>query len=61
MELFGCGKLPRAKILGNWLRCVGRSDQGIQGLGDIDRTILTTALYKRKRITLDIFATVIDP
>ena len=49
-----------AKTLGNWLRQVGRSAQGMQGLVNINKTILAAALYKRKQITLDIDATVIE-
>ena len=60
MELLGCGQLPGAKTLGNWLRRVGRSAQGMQGLVNINKTILAAALYKRKQITLDIDATVIE-
>ena len=60
MQQLGCGQLPGAKTLGNWLRRVGRSDQGMQGLVNINKKILTTALYKRKKITLDIDATVIE-
>ena len=43
-----------------WLRRVGRSAQGMQGLVNINKTILAAALYKRKQITLDIDATVIE-
>ena len=60
MQLLGCGQLPGAKTLGNWLRRVGRSAQGLQELVNINKTILATALYKRKKITLDIDATVIE-
>ena len=60
MQLLGCGQLLGAKTLGNWLRRVGRSDQGIQGLVNINKTILAAALYKRKTITLDIDATLIE-
>ena len=60
MELLGCGQLPAAKTLGNWLRRVGRSAQGMQGLVNINKTILAAGLYKRKQITLDIDATVIE-
>ena len=60
MQLLGCGQLPGAKTLGNWVRRVGRSDQGMQGLVNINKTILAAALYKRKKITLDIDATVIE-
>ena len=60
MELLGCGQLPGAKTLGNWRRRVGRSAQGMQGLVNINKTILAAALYKRKQITLDIDATVIE-
>ena len=60
MELLGCGQLPGAKTLGNWLRRIGRSDRGMQGLVNINKLILATTLYKRKQITLDIDATVIE-
>ena len=53
-------QLPGAKTLGNWLRRVGRSDQGMQGLVNINKSIPAAALYKRKKITLDIDATVIE-
>ena len=54
MQLLGCGQLPGARTLGNWLRRVGRSDQGMQGLVNSNKTILAAALHKRKKITLDI-------
>ena len=57
MQLLGCGQLPGARTLGNWLR---RNAQGMQGLVNINKKILATALYKRKQITLDIDATVIE-
>ena len=60
MQLLGCGQLPGAKTLGNWLRRVGRSAQGLQELVNINKSILAAALYKRKKITLDIDATVIE-
>ena len=60
MELLGCGQLPGAKTLGNWLRRVGRSAHGMQGLVNINKTILAAALNKRKQVTLDIDATVIE-
>ena len=60
MELLGCGQLPAAKTLGNWLRRVGRSAQGMQGLVNINKKIPEAALKKRKQITLDIDATVIE-
>ena len=60
MELLGCGQLPGAKTLGNWLRRIGRSAQGMRGLVNINKKILAKALYKRKQITLDIDATVIE-
>ena len=37
MKLLGCGKLPGAKTLGNWLRRVGRSCQAMQGLVNIQQ------------------------
>ena len=60
MQLLGCGQLPGARTLGNWLRRIGRSAQGMQGWVNINKKILATALYKRKQITLDIDATVIE-
>ena len=60
MKLLGCGKLPGAKTLGNWLRRVGRSCQAMQGLVNINKTILAAGLYNRTQITLDIDATVIE-
>ena len=60
MKLLGCGQLPGTKTLGNWLRRVGRSTQGIQGLVNINKKIPEAALKKRKQITLDIDATVIE-
>ena len=60
MQLLGCGQLPGARTLGNGLRRIGRSAQGMQGLVNINKKILATALYKRKQITLDIDATVIE-
>ena len=60
MQLLGCGQLPGARTLGNWLRRIGRSAQGMQGLVNINKKILATAFYKRKQITLDIDATVIE-
>ena len=60
MQLLGCGQLPGAKTLSNWLRRVGHSAQGMQGLVNINKTILAAALYSRKQITLDIDATVIE-
>ena len=60
MELLGCGQLPGAKTLGNWLRRIGRSDRGMQGLVNVNKLILATTLYKRKQITLDLDATVIE-
>ena len=60
MKLLGCGKLPGAKTLGNWLRRVGRSCQAMQGLVNVNKTILAAGLYNRTQITLDIDATVIE-
>ena len=60
MKLLGCGKLPGAKTLGNWLRRAGRSDQAMQGLVNLNKTILAAGLYNRTQITLDIDATVIE-
>ena len=60
MELLGCGQLPGARTLGNWLRRIGRSDRGMQGLVNVNKLILATTLYKRKQITLDLDATVIE-
>ena len=60
MKLLGCGKLPAAKTLGNWLRRVGRSCQAMQGLVNLNKTILAAGLYNRKQVTLDIDATVIE-
>ena len=42
MQLLGCGQLLGAKTLGNWLRRVGRSAQGMQGLVNINKTSMLT-------------------
>ena len=60
MKLLGCGKLPGAKTLGNWLRRVGRSCQAMQGLVNLNKTNFAAGLYNRTQITLDIDATVIE-
>ena len=39
---------------------VGCNAQAMQGLAYVNKTILAVALYKRKKITLDIDATVIE-
>ena len=52
--------MPGAKTLGNWLRRVGRSCQAMQGLVNLNKTILAAGLYNRTQITLDIDATVIE-
>ena len=57
---------PLIKLLGwpgghwDWLRRVGRSCQAMQGLVNINKTILAAGLYNRTQITLDIDATVIE-
>ena len=49
MELLGCGQLPAAKTLGNWLRRIGSSAEAMRGLVNINKTILAAGLYKRKK------------
>ena len=60
MKLLGCGRLPSAKTLGNWLRRVGVGKRAMQGLVNVNKKVLAAVLYKRKNITLDIDATVIE-
>ena len=44
MQLLGCGQLPGARTLGNWLRRIGRSAQGMQGLVNIKKDPGNSAL-----------------
>ena len=50
MKLLGCGKLPGAKTLGNWLRRAGRSDQAMQGLVNVTKQFLQQGFTTERRL-----------
>lgn len=49
--------LPQASTLGNWLRKMGHHPDVLKFWTLVNKVILSSALYKRKGITLDIDAT----
>ena len=55
--LLGLKNIPQASSLGAWLRKMGAQEDSFSGLGEVNKTLLKSALHKRKAITLDIDAT----
>ena len=60
MKLLGFENVPEAKTLGNWLRRIGDGSQSMQALVEINKHLLSAGLHHRRRVTLDIDATVIE-
>ena len=56
-QVLGIKHLPKASALGNWLRRMGNTPQGMQSLVNVNKRVLKTALHQRKGVTLDIDAT----
>jgi hypothetical protein len=56
-QVLGINRTPKASALGNWLRRMGKSKQGLKALKKVNQHLLKAALHKRKGVTLDIDAT----
>ncbi|MBA5247913.1 MAG: hypothetical protein FE834_00020 [Gammaproteobacteria bacterium] len=50
-------KIPTPQVIGTWLRRLGKDNQGITALSEVNKILLSAALHNRKNITLDIDAT----
>lgn len=50
-------KIPTPQAIGTWLRRLGKDNQGITALSEVNKILLSAALHNRKNITLDIDAT----
>lgn len=59
LSLLGLGSIPSADAMGDWLRRLGKSAVGINALAQINRSLISSALHKCKRVTLDVDATAI--
>ncbi len=59
MKLLGFEQVPEVRTQGNWLRRIGSSEQSMQALVEINKHLLSAGLHHRRRVTLDIDATVI--
>ena len=60
MGMLGIKQLPSAHTLGNWLRAVGSNQGAMRALDEVNRKLLKAALHDRKKVVLDIDATVIE-
>ena len=60
MNIVGIKQLPSAHTLGNYLRAFGSNCSALRGLDEVNRRLLKAALHQRKKVTLDIDATVIE-
>ena len=60
MTLLGFKDIPTARTLGNFLRRVGGCDQSKAALDTMNRRLLKAGLHYRRRVTLDVDATVIE-
>ncbi|MDC9714359.1 MAG: transposase [Gammaproteobacteria bacterium] len=49
-------KIPTPQAIGTWLRRLGKGNQGIKALQEVNKTVLKTTLNNCKNITLDIDA-----
>lgn len=54
-RLLGIKQIPEADSMGDWLRRLGQV--GVKAVTEINRTVLQLALHHRKKVTLDIDAT----
>lgn len=57
MQVLGIEQIPKASALGNWLRRMGNTPEGMQSLIKVNKRVLKTALHHRRGVTLDIDAT----
>ena len=60
MKLLGLKRIPSARTLGNVLRRMGRSQPAQQAFVELNKRVLSAALYRKKNVTLDIDASVIE-
>lgn len=56
-QILGIKQIPKASALGNWLRSMGNSAEGMPSLTELNSRVLNTALHHHKGITLDTDAT----
>ncbi len=60
MRMIGLARLPTAHTLGNWLHALGVCEHARRAVVQVNRHLLARGLGRRKRVTLDIDATVIE-
>ena len=56
-SVLGLETIPRASSLGAWLRRLGKNKDSFLALGEVNKSILKSALHNCKGVTLDIDAT----